>query len=329
MQSNGFVPQRTYSRTKKIAFWSKIGILLLIVSYIFLTVNRQQHDFQSAWRYWQNANWLSFSAFLLLLLTPVNWLLEALKWQILVRRVEPISLGEATQGVLAGLAMGFALPAQLGDTAGRLLSLRSDQRWEGIGAALVSGGMQFFAALFFGTVALFVRLQTGATELPMAQWILFWLLLLTLALGLLAGWFRHRLAHLPFRWMQRWEKYWAVAAHYTTPELWLAFGVAALRYLTFSLQFYLAMNLFGIDLPIRETTTGIGLVYLGKTIIPAFNLLSDLGVREATSMWVFGQWQVPATQILSATLTLWLINILAPVLVGLFWVWKLKLTNRH
>ncbi|GAB3284099.1 hypothetical protein GCM10027347_60940 [Larkinella harenae] len=316
-----------HSTTKKIVFWSKIGILTLIVTYIALTLNRQQHDLRSVWGYWQSASWFSIPAFLLILLTPVNWLLEALKWQILVRRVEPISLKQATQGVLAGLAMGFALPAQLGDTAGRLLSLRSDQRWQGIGAALVSGGMQFFAAVLFGTVALYVQLQGGKSPQPTVQWLLFWALLLTLLLGGVAAWQRHRLAHTDIRWIRRWEKYWVVAAYYTTAELLYAFGAACVRYLTFSLQFYLALLIFGIQLPFRETATGIGLVYLGKTIIPAFNLLSDLGVREATSLWVFGQWQVPAPQILSATLTLWLFNIMAPVLAGLFWVWKLKLST--
>ncbi|GAB3339353.1 hypothetical protein GCM10027299_52220 [Larkinella ripae] len=327
MQNNGFVPQRTRSSTKKIVFWSKIAILTLIISYILYSLNRQQHDFQSVWRYWQAANWISFPVFLLLALTPVNWLLEALKWQILVRRVEAISLRQATQGVLAGLAMGFALPAQLGDTAGRLLSLRSDQRWQGIGAALVSGGMQFFAALLFGTLALYVQLQNNNQTAPLVQWLLFWALILTLFLGLLAAWQRHYFANIRFRWAHRWEKYWSVATYYTAAELLQSFGAASARYLVFSLQFYLALLVFGIQLPFREMATGIGLVYLGKTIIPAFNLLSDLGVREATSLWVFGQWQVPAPQILSATLTLWLFNILAPVLIGLFWVWKLKFST--
>lgn len=327
MQSNGFAPHRTNSATKKIVFWAKIAILALIIGYIISTLSRQQHDFSSVWRYWQTAKWLSFPALLLISLTPVNWLLEAVKWQILVRRVEAISLKEATQGVLAGLAMGFALPAQLGDTAGRLLSLRSDQRWQGIGAALVSGGMQFFAAILFGTVALNVQLQTGNQAQPFAQWTLFYALLLTLLLGGLASWQRHRFAHTRFQWMRRWEKYWSVASYYTSTELLLAFAAACFRYLTFSLQFYLALVIFGIQLPLKQTATGIGLVYLGKTVIPAFNLLSDLGVREATSLWVFGQWQVPAPQILSATLTLWLFNILTPVFVGLYWVWKLKLSN--
>ncbi|GAB3937835.1 lysylphosphatidylglycerol synthase transmembrane domain-containing protein [Larkinella terrae] len=327
MQSNGFVPQRTYSATKKIVFWSKVAILTLIVSYIIISLNRQEHDLRSVWAYWQAADWFSFSAFVLMLLTPLNWLLEALKWQILVRRVEPISLLEATQGVLAGLAMGFALPAQLGDTAGRLLSLRSDQRWQGIGAALVSGGMQFFAAVFFGTIALYFQLQSGVQDLSMAQWVLFYVLVALMGLAVLVAWQRHKLDGIQHTWFRRWEKYWAVASHYTVFELLLAFGAASLRYLTFSFQFYLALGIFGIHLPLRETATGIGLVYLGKTIIPAFNLLSDLGVREATSLYIFGQWQVPAPQILSATLTLWLFNILAPVFVGLFWVWKLKLSN--
>jgi len=322
MQSNGFAPQRTHSRAKKIIFWGKIVVLALVISYVVLALRRQEHDLKAVWRYWQTAEWLSVPALLLFVLTPVNWLLEALKWQILVRRVESITLGQAVQGVLAGLSLGFALPGQLGDTAGRILSLRSDRRWQSIGASLVSGGMQFYVALLFGTLALALLPPHPAWETT--YWIVLSLLALLIGLGLLLGWQRHRLAEIQWPWLKKFEPYWAVAAHYTTAELVKAGGAAALRHLTFSGQFALALHLFGVQLPVRETASGIGLVYLGKTLVPAFNLLSDLGVREAASLWVFSQWNVPAPQVLSATLTLWFVNILTPVLVGLLWVWKLN-----
>jgi hypothetical protein len=85
------------------------------------------------------------------------------------------------------------------------------------------------------------------------------------------------------------------------------------------------MRLVGLDLPADVSASGIGLVFLVKTITPAFNLLSDLGVREAASLWVFAPFDVPAAILLMATLTLWVSNVLTPVLAGLIWVWKLKL----
>ncbi|WP_229310929.1 lysylphosphatidylglycerol synthase domain-containing protein [Larkinella soli] len=307
----------------------KIAILGIIAYYIYLSLSRQRQDFLSVWQYWQKADWLSLPAVLLLGLTPVNWLLEARKWQILVRRIEPLSLGEALRGVLSGLSMGFALPAQLGDTAGRLLSLRSDQRFQGIGASLVSGGMQFYAALLFGTVALISKPDIFQENFQVTYRALLASLLVCLFLGGITAMNRHRLAQSGISWLKRWEKYWSVAAYYSSKELWQALGTAMLRYLTFSLQFYLSLRLFEVILPALDMAAGIGLVYLGKTIIPAFNLLSDLGIREATSLWVFGQWDVRASQVLSATLTLWLVNILTPVLAGFFLIWKIKIGQRR
>src|SRR5205085_2571837 len=87
--------------------------------------------------------------------------------------------------------------------------------------------------------------------------------------------------------LTRFSAYWAVAGLYSDNEIGLALSAAAIRYVVFSIQFYLAMRLVGITLPPDISASGIGLVFLAKTITPAFNLLSDLGVREAASLWVF------------------------------------------
>ncbi|GAA4414524.1 hypothetical protein GCM10023187_44130 [Nibrella viscosa] len=297
-----------------------------LLAYIGYTLRRQPADWPAVWQHLRQTNWAGGWALALLLLTPVNWALEALKWKILIRRVEAVSLAEAYQGVLAGLALGFALPAQLGDTTGRVLSLRSGRRAEGVGASLVSGGMQFFVALLFGTAAWGYQLVTVPSRNTPAGWILAGLLLSMLLLGGILVPIRHRLpkAHTRRRWLRQLLTYLAVAGQYTPAELTQAVLVASLRYLTFSFQFYLALRLYGISLSAPDMLAGIGLVFLAKTITPAFNLLSDLGVREAASLWVFAPYGLAVSLVLTATLTLWLVNILLPVLAGLVWVWRLK-----
>lgn len=320
MQNNELTAQHTYALTGKITFWTKIAVFAAVVGYIVYSFRQQQHDWRSVLDSWQAANWTTPTAFFLFLLTPLNWAFEALKWQILAQRVERISFLEACRGVLAGLSMGFVLPSQVGDTAGRLLSLRTDRRWQAIGATLVAGGMQFYVALLFGLVALLLL-----PALPSGYRWLVYVLLFCVAAGLLLATVRRKLTVVSVGWLKRFENYWLVAAYYTNRELLSAFLAASLRYLTFSVQFGLALHLFDIHLPLRQMASGIGLVYLGKTLIPAFNLLSDLGIREASALFVFGQWQVPAPQILAATLTLWLINILLPVLIGLLAIWQINL----
>ena len=53
-----------------------------------------------------------------------NWLLEIVKWQLLVRKNEHISFTEAAQGVLSGVALNMITPNQLGDFVGRVMHVK-------------------------------------------------------------------------------------------------------------------------------------------------------------------------------------------------------------
>ncbi|WP_461132094.1 lysylphosphatidylglycerol synthase transmembrane domain-containing protein [Spirosoma lituiforme] len=312
---------------KKITFWVKIVVFAVLLTYIVHVIQQQPFDWSTVQTQLRAVSHPEQWGVSLLLLTPVNWGLEALKWQILLRRVESVRFWEACKGVLAGVSLGFAMPAQLGDTTGRVLSLRTN-RAGGIGASLVSGGMQFYVSIVFGAVAWAYHLMLVPERSHTAgRWLL--VLLVSLSLGGIGfGLARKQLVRYASGRpaLQRFADYWAVAGLYSDREIGLALGVAALRYLVFSLQFYLAMRVVGLILPPTVAASGIGLVFLAKTITPAFNLLSDLGVREAASLWVFSPFAVSVPVLLTVTLTLWVANVLIPVLVGLIWVWKLKLT---
>lgn len=305
---------------------AKTLIFASLLYYIVYIVRQQQFDWDTLKVQLQTVTNPKRWAVALVLLTPINWGFEALKWQILVRRVEKKTFWEAYQGVLAGVTLGFTLPAQLGDTAGRVLSLRKN-RAAAVGASLVSGGMQFYIAIVFGAIAWAYHLQTVPERNTSTEQLLLALLALMAGLGVVLGVVRRPL----IRWTEnrlssvRLAQFWTVAGQYDNQEISLALLAATLRYLIFSLQFYLALRLLGIELPFPIAASGIGLVFLAKTITPAFNLLSDLGVREAASLWVFAPFGILAPVLLTATLTLWLANVLTPVLVGLVWVWKLKL----
>ena len=321
-----FSPVLSLKSTKKIGFWLKIAVFAGLLAYIGYVVRHQPVDLAVLQRQLQLVNHPERWAVVLLLLTPVNWGLESLKWWILLQRVERTTFWAACRGVLAGLSLGFALPAQLGDTAGRVLSLQTKARAEAIGASLVSGGMQFYVALVFGAVAWAHHLTVAPARNTLAgRWLLTVLLIMS-ALGIPFGLVRRRLlgwtAARPG--LRRFANYWAVAGQYSDREIGMALGAATVRYLVFSGQFYVAMRLVGIALPPGISASGIGVVFLVKTVTPAFNLLSDLGVREAAALWVFAPFSQSVPVLITATLTLWLVNILLPVLVGLIWVWRLK-----
>jgi uncharacterized membrane protein YbhN (UPF0104 family) len=314
--------------TKKILFWGKIILFVGLIAYIGHVLQQQPFDSAAVQRQLRTVAHPEYWAIGLLLLTPINWGFEALKWQLLLRRVQPVTFWQAYQGVLAGVSLGFALPAQLGDTAGRVLSLRT-HRTEAVGASLMSGGMQFYVALVFGAIAWPLHLAQVPERNTSAGFLLLLLLIFLASLGIVFGVVRRPLLNWLERHtvLRRFTAYWVVTQQYEDREIALALGVAALRYLVFSFQFYLAMRLIGLTFPPDVAAAGIGLVFLVKTIAPAFNLLSDLGIREAAALWVFVPFGVSPSLLLTTTLTLWLANVLLPVLVGLIWVWKLKLRS--
>jgi Lysylphosphatidylglycerol synthase TM region len=304
----------------------KTGVFLGLLAYLgyvlfqhgtaWPDLGRQLHDRADAgW-------WLV----LLIGLVPANQLLEARKWQVLLRAVAPVSLGVALRSVLAGVSLGMAVPA--GDVAGRVLSLHrtshQPERLAGIaGATLLAGGLQYYVALSFGGTGWLMQWFTMPSRQSVGGTGLLFLLILLTASGIGLALIRRRLTgriigiagHWPK--LSRWTGWFSLAADPSDRTLATGLGLAVARHLVFSAQFYASLRLFGIDLGLATALAGIWVVYLAKTVAPAINLFGDLGVREVVALWAFGPLGIPAPTLLAATLTLWLVNVAAPVVVGL------------
>lgn len=328
MQSNAFRTVSMLDVSKKIALWAKAALFCLLIGFIVYTLRQQTVRWSDLRQPLLATNWQSGWAVMLLALLPLNWSVEALKWQCLVRRLAPLRFGEALNGVLAGLSLGMALPG-VGDTAGRVLSIRAGNRAGAVGAALVAGGMQFYVALVVGTFAWATHLSHAPTRHTLAGNLLLGLLTGLSLLGVVLNFLRHRFVSWSARWplLGRYVAWWRVIAEYTQAEMATVFGLALLRHLTFSLQLYAAFRLYGIPLAPLTLAAGVGVIFLVKTMTPAFNWLSDLGVREAAALWVFAPFGLPAPPLLAATLTLWFVNIGLPVGLGVVSLWRLRVAN--
>ncbi len=316
--------------SKKITTWAKAATFCLLIGFILYTLRQQTVRWADLRQPLLQTNWRSNWTILLLLLIPLNWSFEAMKWQWLVRRLAPLRFGDALNGVLAGLSLGMALPGPLGDTAGRVLSLRASNRTGAVGAALVAGGMQFYVALVVGTFAWATYLRhVPVRDTPAGNTLLVLMAGLSL-LGVVLNFYRNRFVSWSARWplLGRYVDWWELIGRYTHLEMGIVFGLALLRHLTFSLQLYAAFRLYGVPLTPLPLAAGVGVIYLVKTITPAFNWLSDLGIREAAALWVFAPFALPALPLLAATLTLWFVNIGLPVGIGIFSLWRLRIINR-
>jgi uncharacterized membrane protein YbhN (UPF0104 family) len=257
-----------------------------------------------------------------------NWGLEAWKWWFLAKKIEQIPFGQAFRSVMVGLTLGFITPNRVGDYAGRILVLQSKKRINAIGAIFLGRFAQLVVTLALGSLGVFYLFwHFYWPEFPWAKFGIgffiflcnFFLILFffkaSLILTLLAT-FRPARYFLP---------YLRVLSEYTFPELGITLGLAFCRYCVFGVQFGLLLKAFGIGFSFTQYTSCISGTFLLKSIVPSLSALTDIGMREISAMHFFSLFGQPQVNVLSASLSLWFLNIVLPSALGLIFVARLKL----
>lgn len=302
---------------------AKIGITLLTLGLLYHSVFAAP-DTAAAWQHLL-ATTLGGAGrgpvLLALALVPLNWGLEAWKWQRLAQHLEPgHSFGRSLRAVVLGLTLGFATPNRVGDYAARILALHSRQRLDAVGAVFLGRYAQLVATLLAGGAGLlYFLLKFYLAGYPAAQVGVGLAAVLGGALALLPL-YRSRLllaALALVRPLRRFRRYLAVMPTYSAAELHAVLGISALRYAVFCGQFLLLLNAYGVRGPLGPAAAAVAGTFLFKSLVPSLNALADVGVRELSATHLFGLLGQPALPVLSASLSLWVINIALPSAFGL------------
>jgi len=274
----------------------------------------------------KGAIWPITSAFGLIIF---NWGLEAQKWKKLAAKVEEITFWEAYRAVLVGICLGFVTPNRIGDYAGRIIELRTRQRLQTFGAIFLGRFCQLFWTVAGGSLGLlyFVFIFQGHYSwFGLGLTISF--LLVNICLGIVL--FHPRIiinvvAALPV--LNQFKRFVSIVGFYTKSEISMLLGLSGLRYLVFVLQFGLLLHAFGVQVSGWQMGMGIASTFLLKSVVPSFTAFTDLGMRELSAMYFFSLLQQNKVAVMSASLSLWFLNIALPCLGGLVFVWRLKTKN--
>ncbi|NEM97401.1 hypothetical protein GXP69_06815 [Pontibacter sp. BT327] len=265
------------------------------------------------------------------LLIPANWGFEAKKWQLLGQKLESISYWRAYRAVMVGLTLGFITPNRLGDYAGRVLELKSKQRLEAIGAIFIGRFCQLVATVIVGSVGLLYFIVTFFwADYPGVSLSLVFLLLTIVAATLLLLYNAQALVAVisAIKPLKKLVSYMAIMANYNSAEISKLLLLSLGRYTVFLVQFILLLILFDVKLSALQYVSGVAGTFFIKSIVPSVSLLSDLGVRELSAMYLFGLLGQERLQVLSASLSLWLLNIAVPSLIGLYFVLRLRFSRK-
>lgn len=320
-----------------------IRLVILILTFYYLYDQLiYKHNLSDLWLYFQNVfekkNFLLLFAIVIILL-PVNLLIESYKWQFLINKLEKVSLFNALKAIMAGISVSMFTPYRIGDFLGRVFILTKANRIQATLSTIIGNMAQFVTTLIFGVAAivLFFPELIVSLHYQLNFWIYSGIILaaiFTLTLVVFAylnfAAFSGIIKRINNKTYNRIAKYIEVFSKYSAKELTKVLLLSMLRYLVFSFQFFLLFRIFGIPLDYFHAMILIGIIYLVVSGIPTI-ALSELGVRGTVSLYIFqlyfGDQRVAQNysgDVLSAASSLWIINLALPALMGIIFIFSLK-----
>jgi hypothetical protein len=265
----------------------------------------------------------------ILLLMPVNWLIETQKWVILLQPIQQLKVFQALKVVLIGLTGSLFTPNRIGEYGGRLLLLEAPKRPQAIYATLLGACSQWIVLVLLGWWALMLAFAQGWLTLA-PHWLGFLLAIGGLGSVLLLLIYFNLKKFLSWMITWRWAAKWTISIqktpfqYYQPTMLWRALGYALLRSLTYSIQYVGLLYFFGYSGAWWIMLTGVFIVYLLQTGIP-LPPSTGLLARGNIALLIFGNLQTSAlsTSILAATFSLWLLNVILPALWGAWFMMRI------
>ena len=302
---------------KVISLLIKAGIL--IFSFFYILYKLSTVDAAAISASLQRADlFLLLPAFLLMFL---NWGLEALKWQWLIVPLERISFRTALRSVYAGVTVSIFMPNRVGEFAGRIFFLEKADKVDATLKNFVGAGLQFLVTFITGTVALYIFVRWQRTYLFSSDIVLAvevtaaCLLLLLIAFILLKN--------TGTRFPGRWQSHLQALTDVPLLQLTGLFGLSALRYSVFLLQYYLVLCAFGVHTGFLVSLMLIALTFLVTSVIPSF-ALTEVVTRGAVAYTFFSYVTPDTAAVVAASLVVWIINLALPAVIGSAFTWQLK-----
>ena len=254
----------------------------------------------------------------LMILSGVNWFFEIKKWQFLASKAHDISLKLAAQQSLSALTVSIITPNKIGDYGAKALFFPNDLRGKILWLNAIGNFWQMAATVLFGAFGLlFLMNQFNFNPFNFQSWHLAILFAFIAMLVLVVRYKEHRFQGISFAQIIKFTQTLTLKTHSNIALL------SMLRYLVFSFQLYLLLNLCGAQLSYLDAMTGISVMYLLSSVIPMFQLF-DAAIKGGIAMVIFGLFNVPAIAVLSAITCMWLLNVVLPAMIGSLYLFNIK-----
>ena len=282
-----------------------------------LALIRQAPFGEQAWKFW-----------LVIILAFVNWGLEAKKWQVLMKNLEPLNYFVALKGVLSGVTLSLNTPNRMGEYGGRVLYVTDGNRLKSVSLSIAGSICQLTITVLMGCGGLIFLLNTDHTATETIIGLSFYWLKVLLTLSVFAtailllflfrlSWVIKLFEKIPG--LTKYLKYISVLDEFTPKLLLRLLFLSLLRYLVFVIQYILLLKVLQVEVTYQQGFWLITILYLVMAIVPSF-AIADLGIRGKFSTELLSLYSANTIGILGTTFGIWFINLFIPALAGSYFI---------
>jgi hypothetical protein len=267
-----------------------------------------------------------------IMLCPVNWMLEALRWLLLTTNFDKRRMSRLIKEILTGISLSIVTPQRLGEYVGRLLYFEPDKQISAVKAQFRGALAQWVVTLCAG-IAGWMYLKPVVSSIGLSAegssvfyavlWVVIMLLILLIYFRLESVLSFFSRVFIRFTFINRIRKYTSVT-YYKQPNLTAVLIVSFARYLVYTLQFYLLLYYFNGPLDFWYGISAISIIYLIQSGVPLPSFFSLVIRSEIAIMLLWSQID-NKTGILSASYCLWIINLGIPAIIGLWPLLRLNI----
>ncbi len=311
-------------------------VLFLVLTWSLYRQIINQPDLSQRWEQ-ISIGWNNWKFWLVILLMIVNWGIESKKWHSLISHVQLFTFIKAFKSVLAGCSVTMLTPNRIGEYGGRILYVDDKNRIKAISLSLVGSISQLLVTMLMGCLGLlYLRFISHNNSHALAVLPEFWGdVLIYLSIGvtfllllfyLRLGWLVRVIEKLPA--FQKVVNHIRVLDEFNNEALLQILILSFIRYLVFVLQYVLMLQVMQIDLPVGLCFWLMTVFYLVMAVAPSIGFI-ELPVRVSASWVIFKLYTDNQLGVGTASLAIWIINLVLPAVIGSLLILSIKIVKER
>lgn len=257
-----------------------------------------------------------------LLFTDANWLLEIYKWKLLASIEQKITFFEAYKQSLASLTASILTPNRIGEYGIKAFYFEKKLRKKIVLLNFLGNMSQLAITSVFGLVGFLFFYWHFSIEIPAINFnkVLF------VTVFIVGVFFSIQKFNFFKKGIGYWNKIYSYLKKIPVNSYFKILGLALLRYLVFSHQFYFLLRLFEVETPYFTLINLLFCVYFIASIIPTLTIF-DWVIKGSVAVFVFSFIGLNELTIVTITTIMWLLNFAFPAVLGSVFVLNFKLTK--